>query len=353
MLTSLASPKVLSDAPRFPVAPLRRPRYISASRSEANLGGRKADVVGIGENATDIVMRLGAFPAPGTKVKVESLSRSAGGSVATALVACRRLGLRARYLGSVGDDDAGCFQLASLRREKLDLRWLRTVRGARSRVSHIILDGATGERVVLWERDPRLALKPSDVRPEALEGARAVHLDASDLEASRRAASLAREAGIPVVADLDTVYPGIGRLLPLVDYLIVSSDFLVPATGERDPFPALRRLAHDSGARLVGVTLGADGALVLTEARFLYSPGFRIDAVDTTGAGDIFHGAFIYGLVAGWGLAATLDFSNAMAALNSMAFGARGGIASERVARKLMAQGQRNVNRDYAHRAMG
>lgn len=316
------------------------------------MGGRKADVVGIGENATDIVMRLGAFPAPGTKVKVESLSRSAGGSVATALVACRRLGLRVRYLGSVGDDDAGRFQLASLRREKMDLRWLRTVQGARSRVSHIILDGSTGERVVLWERDPRLALGAAAVRAEALVGARALHLDAIDLEASRRAARLAREAGIPVVADLDTAYPGIGRLLPLVDYLIVSSDFLAPATGERDPFPALRRLAHDSGARLVGVTLGADGVLVLTEGRFLYSPGFHVDAVDTTGAGDIFHGAFIYGLLAGWNLAAILDFSNAMAALNSMAFGARGGISSERAARRLMARGQRNLNRDFAQRAV-
>jgi sulfofructose kinase len=308
-------------------------------------------VVGIGENATDVVMRVRVFPAPGIKDRIEALSRSAGGSVATALVACRRLGLAVRYLGSVGDDDDGGFQTASLRRERIDLRWLRKVRGARSRVSHIIVDSSTGERVVLWERDPRLSLAPGSFGLEALVGARALHLDASDLNAARRAARMARRTKIPVVADLDTVCAGIDRLLPLVDYLIVSADFLAPATRERDPFRGLERLAAESRARLVGVTLGRDGALVLAEGRFHYSPGFTVDAVDTTGAGDVFHGAFIYGLVRGWKLGESLEFSNALAALNSTKPGARGGISTEAAAKRLMAGGARNVNPDYAKRA--
>ena len=311
----------------------------------------KIDVVGVGENATDIVMRVGVFPSPGGKERIDALTREAGGSVATALVACRRLGLRARYLGSVGDDENGRFQLASLRREKLDLTYFRKIRGARSRVSQIILDSTTGERVVLWERDPRLALEPASIRPEALAGAKAVHLDATDLRASLRTAALARKAGIPVVADLDAVFPGIERLLPLIDYLIASSDFIAPATGERDPFRALERMADESRARLVGVTLGRDGALVLSEGRFTYSPGFHIEPVDTTGAGDIFHGGFIYALVKSWNLKESLEFSNALAALNSTALGARGGIASESAARTLMARGKRNVNREYTGRS--
>lgn len=309
-----------------------------------------AEVVGVGENAADTVMRVRVFPSPGGKEKIEAITREAGGSVATALVTCRRLGLGVRYLGSVGDDETGRFQAASLRREGFDLRYLRTARGARSRISQIILDTTTGERVVLWERDPRLALNPVEISPAVLAGARAVHLDATDLPASKRVARLARKAGIPVVADLDAVYPGIESLLPLVDYLIASSDFIAPATGERDPFRALERLADLSKGRLVGVTLGRDGALVFSEGRFLYSPGFRIEAVDTTGAGDVFHGGFIYALVRGWGLEESLEFANAMAALNSMALGARGGIASEKRARRLMARDERNVNRDYAAR---
>jgi sulfofructose kinase len=314
------------------------------------LAGRRIDVVGVGENAADIVMRVSAFPAPGAKVRVEALTRRVGGSVATALVTCRRLGLRVRYIGSVGNDDVGRFQLASLRREKLDLRYFRRISGARSRVSQIILDESRGERTVLWERDPRLSLSPASIKPESVAGARAVHLDATDLGASLRVAGIARRAGIPVMADLDTVYPGVERLLPRVDYLIVSADFIQPATGESDPFTALKRLACQSRSRLVGVTLGRDGVLVLSAGRFLYSPGFHIQAVDTTGAGDVFHGAFTYALVSGWDLKESLEFSNAMAALNSTKLGARGGIASERTARRLMASGRRNVNRDYAAR---
>ena len=100
------------------------------------------------------------------------------------------------------------------------------------------------------------------------------------------------------------------------------------------------------------MTLGRDGVLVYSEGRFHYSPGFRIDAVDTTGAGDVFHGAFVYALVRGWSLKESLEFSNAMAALNSTKLGARGGIASEAAARKLMERGRRNVNRDYLSRSI-
>ncbi len=314
---------------------------------------RKVDVVGLGENATDIVMRLPHFPAPGGKQRIRDVCRLAGGSVASALVTCRRLGLSARYLGAVGGDDHGRFQLASLRAERLDLTYLRRIERARSRVSHIAIDESTGERTIFWERDQRLDFPAGGVTPEMLDGAGVLHLDATDLRAALAAARLARRAGIAVVADLDTVAAGIERLLPLLDYPIVSSEFLAPATGERDPFLALERLARDSGARLVGVTLGRDGALVLSGGRFIYSPGYHIDAVDTTGAGDIFHGAFIYGLVRSWKLEDVLNFSNAMAALNSTALGARGGIASERAARSLMTRGRRNVNRDYAHRAKG
>jgi sulfofructose kinase len=312
---------------------------------------RRVEVVGLGENATDIVMRLPAFPAPGGKQRIRDVSRLAGGSVASALVTCRRLGLRVRYVGAIGGDDHGRFQLASLRAERLDLRYLRHARHARSRVSHIAIDDSTGERTIFWERDQRLDFPAGSVTAEMLNGAGVLHLDATDLRAALAAARLARRAGIAVVADLDTMAPGIDRLLPLIDYPIVSSEFLVPATSERDPFLALERLARDSGARLVGVTLGRDGALVLSAGRFLYSPGFHIDAVDTTGAGDVFHGAFIYGLVRKWKLNQILDFSNAMAALNSTALGARGGIARESAARRLMARGRRNVNRDYAQRA--
>ncbi len=307
----------------------------------------RVDVVGLGLNATDTVILVHDFPALGGKVRVVSLSRQAGGQVATALVTCRRLGLRTRYIGKVGDDEAGRFQLASLRREGVNVRYTRVAHRTPNQLAYIIVDQATGERTVFWDRDPKLAISPSELTPEAIWSARMLHLDGCDVEACLRAAQWARQAGLPVVADLDTVYKEVERLFPYIDYLVASSNFLPAATGEADPFRVLEYMVQEYGIRAPGMTLGRDGALILSEGRFLYSPGFVVEAVDTTGAGDVFHGAFIYGLLSRWAMLRILEFSNAMAALNCTALGARGGIRARAEAEKLMATGSRHVNRDY------
>lgn len=305
------------------------------------------DVVGLGLNATDTVILVREFPALGGKERVASIAQQAGGQVATALVTCQRLGLRTRYIGKVGDDQAGRFQLASLRREGVDLRYTGMVRHTPNQLAFIIVDRATGERTVFWDRDPRLAVLPSELRPEALCSARVLHLDGCDVEACFEAARWARRAGIPVVADLDTVYKKVEKLFPHIDYLIASANFLPAVTGDDDPFRVLEYMAREYGVRAPGMTLGRDGALVYWQGRFLYSPGFVVETADTTGAGDVFHGAFVYGLLSGWEMKRTLDFSNAMAALNCTALGARGGIATRAEAEKLMLKGNRHANPAY------
>lgn len=309
----------------------------------------KIDVAGLGLNATDTVLRVRDFPPLGGKERVVSLSRQAGGQIATALVACQRLGLCTRYIGKVGGDEAGRFQLASLRAEGVDLRHARMVRGAANQFGIIIVDQATGERTVFWDRDSRLAMTPAELKPQAITSARALHLDGCDVEACTQAARWARGAGIPVIADLDTVYKKVEQLFPLVDYLIASAHFLPAITGQDDPFRVLEFMAREYKIRAPGMTLGRDGALVYAEDRYYYSPGFVVETVDTTGAGDIFHGAFVYGLLAGWKVDRILEFSNAMAALNCTQLGARGGIATQKEAEKLMAKGARHRNPDYNH----
>lgn len=308
----------------------------------------RIDVVGLGLNATDTVIIVREFPALGGKERVVSVSRQAGGQVATALVTCRRLGLRARYIGKVGDDEGGRFQLASLRREGLDLRYTSVVRNTPNQLAYIIVDQATGERTVFWDRDRRLAVKPTQLTPRVLAGARALHLDGCDVEACALAARWAREAGIPVVADLDTVYKKVEKLFPYIDYLVASANFLPAVTGDNDPFRVLEYMAREYGMRAPGMTLGRDGALVFWQGKFHYSPGFVVETLDTTGAGDIFHGAFVYGLVEGWEMPRILGFSNAMAALNCTKLGARGGIASRAEAERLVARGSRHRNPAYA-----
>lgn len=306
------------------------------------------DVVGLGLNATDTVILVREFPALGGKERVASISRQAGGQVATALVTCQRLGLRTRYIGTVGDDDAGVFQLRSLEREGLDLRYTRVVRGAPNQFAYIVVDQATGERTIFWDRDPRLAVSSAELSPGAIRSARVLHLDGCDVEACIQAARWAREADIPVVADLDTVYKRVEKLFPYVDYLIASANFLPAVTGDNDPFRVLEYMGREYGIRAPGMTLGREGALVHWQGHFHYSPGFVLETLDTTGAGDVFHGAFIYGLLAGWAMDRILDFANAMAGLNCTKLGARGGIASRAAAERLMAKGARHINPAYA-----
>jgi sugar/nucleoside kinase (ribokinase family) len=311
------------------------------------LPGAKVDVVGVGLNATDTVMTVRKFPALGGKERVVSSSLQAGGQVATALVTCRRLGLSARYIGKVGGDRAGRFQLASLRREGLDLDHLQVVRGAPNQFGFILVDQTTGERTVFWGRDARLAVTPQELKPAAIASARVLLVDGCDVDACLTAARWARRAQVPVVADLDTVYPKVETLFPYIDYLIASTHFFPAVTGHADPCQGLKYMAREYGVRAPGMTLGSEGALVYQAGRFHYSAGFAVDTVDTTGAGDVFHGAFIYGLLAGWDIAHTLDFSNAMAALNCTALGARAGIPSQAAAEHLMATGERHVNEEY------
>jgi sugar/nucleoside kinase (ribokinase family) len=174
-----------------------------------------------------------------------------------------------------------------------------------------------------------------------------LHIDGCDVEAALQAARWAREAGALVVADLDTVYKKVETLFPYIDYLMASANFLPAVTGRDDPFRVLEYMAEEYGVPAPGMTLGRDGALVYWQGRFHYSPGFVVETVDTTGAGDVFHGAFIYGLVAGWEMNRILDFANAMAALNCTKLGARGGIATVEQAERLMATGSRRVNPAY------
>jgi sulfofructose kinase len=307
----------------------------------------RVDVVGLGLNATDTVILVRNFPALGGKEKVTALSRQAGGQIATALVACQRLGLRTRYIGKVGDDEAGQFQFDSLQREGVDVRYVRVVEGTPNQFGHIIVDQATGERTVFWDRDSRLSITPGELSREAITSSRSLHLDGCDVEACVAAAQWARQAGIPVIADLDTVYKEVEKLFPYIDYLLASANFLPSATGQDDPFLVLEHMAREYGIKVPGMTLGRDGALVYSEGRFIYSPGFVVETVDTTGAGDVFHGAFIFGLLEAWPLGRTLEFSNAMAALNCVSLGARGGIRTEAEAAELMSKGARHVNRQY------
>jgi len=300
------------------------------------------DVVGLGENATDVAIELPHFPAFNTKLELAESNWQPGGQVATALTVCQRLGLRTKYIGRVGDDPFGVFQLETLRGEGMNLSDTRVVAGCANQVAYILIDRRTGERTILWKRDPRLDIRPEEVRPEMIAGARLLHVDGHDTAATAQAGRWARQAGIPVTLDVDTIYAGLEALLEQTDYIVSSTDFPQRYTGKEDFFAALLEIRRrHPQAKLVAATLGRDGVLGLEGERFLYLPAYDIRARDTTGAGDVFHGAFVYALLEGWPMERVLDFSNAMAGLNCEAVGARSGIATRARTEQLMAGGRR------------
>jgi len=306
------------------------------------------DLVGVGLNATDTLIPLPSYPERGSKMEYRSETILPGGQVASTVVACQHWGLKTRYVGKLGDDAAAALHREAFAREGVETK-IVTVRGGVSPQSLILVDGS-GERTVLNRRDDRLVLRPEELNRDWVINARALHVDGHDTAAATLAAGWACEAGIPVVADLDEIYPGVETLLAKIDYLIVSRDFPCKLMGEQDLETALRLMQRQYGAKLTAATLGPEGVLAWDGLRFHYCPAFQVPVVDTTGAGDIFHAGFIFGLLNGWPLERQLDFACAAAALNCMAQGARGNIATVEEIEQLVAQGTRyDCETAFAH----
>lgn len=214
-----------------------------------------------------------------------------------------------------------------MKRERVESHWI-VAKGHASQFSFILVDESSGERTVLWDRDPAIALRPKDLKRNWIRGAAALLVDGHDTLAAAQAGRWARALHIPVVGDLDNRYPGVEALLQHVDYPITSKDFPERLTGERDLLKSLPMIHAQFKCRMTAATIGAAGVVAWDGTRFLQAPAFRIKPLDTTGAGDIFHAGFLYGLVHNWPIEEILEFSCAAAALNCEAPGARGGIAS-------------------------
>jgi len=287
------------------------------------------DVVGFGLNAVDYLCIVPQYPRFDTKTEILHYEKLAGGQVATTVSFISRMGLKAKYIGKVGSDDIGAFSLQSLHSENIDTSSVLVEEGARNQYAFIIIDKNSGERTILWERDRRLSFRDEELRREDVCSGRVLHLDGHDHAAAIRAAAWAQEEGIPVVIDLDKVVPRSDELIRKVDFLITSSNFPPDFTGIPDPIDSLLAL-RDHCDGFLAVTLGVQGAMAVVGDECVRFPAFKVHAVDTTGAGDIFHGGFIYGVMQNWTLEEIMTFANAAAGLNCTHLGARSKIPALR-----------------------
>jgi sulfofructose kinase len=286
------------------------------------------DVVGFGLNSIDLITVVAEYPASNTKQRLQRFARLPGGQMATAMAACARLGWRARYVGSFGDDDFGALSRDSLMQAGVDIAAARTVPGATNQFAVILVDGRSGDRTVLWDRDPGLIMQPADVPRDAVTSGRMLIVDCHETPAATRAARYAREARIPTVIDVEKVRPGIADLLQNVDAIIAAQEFPGALTGHEDLGRALEAMGREFRASVVCATLGREGSLTWCAGREIRTAGFQVDCVDSTGAGDVFRGAFAAACLRrpDDDIEEVLIYANAVAALNCRALGARGGI---------------------------
>jgi sugar/nucleoside kinase (ribokinase family) len=221
------------------------------------------------------------------------------------------------------------------------------VHRARNAFAVILVDGRRGERVVLWHRDAALALQPGELDASVVAASRLVHVDDTDEDAAIRAASLGCSAGIPVTSDIERLTERTEELVAAVTIPIFAEHVLEQLTGERDVERALRKVQSqrgggqfrlkpnttyttsgrfEPGGDLICVTLGAQGAMLLEGDQLHHVPGLPVEVVDTTGAGDVFRGAFITAMLRGDSPADILRFANAAAALSCTRLGAIDGV---------------------------
>lgn len=285
------------------------------------------DVVGIGANSVDFVNLLPGYPQQqGTfaKMRIREQTICLGGQMATALSTCASLGLKTKYIGATGTDENGRLLRQELTRRGVDMADA-VIRDAPNQFAVILVDESSGERIVLWDRNERLALRARELPDEAICAGRLLHVDDVDQAAAIRAARIARDAGLAVTSDIDRINDQTDALISSVTIPIFAEHVPEHLTGMKDPERALRKLRekHDG---LLCVTLGARGALALDGDVPHYSPGFKVHAVDTTGAGDVFRGGFIHGFLSGWATDRTLRFANAAAAASCMTLGALNGV---------------------------
>jgi len=288
------------------------------------------DIVGVGCCAVDT---LGIYEGPieeDRKMQIHGTSRQGGGLVATGLVAAARLGAKTRYVGKVGDDDAADFIVREFDREGVDTSRIARVPGASAIRTIGLVNPSKGQRTLFYCLDDAPTLGPEEMDRDDVLAGKVVFVDGFQLQAAIQAARWGREAGRAVLMDAELTEPDNDLAAALATHVVASLRYAESRVGECDFREAAKRLhakyADKDAGKVVGVTAGPEGSYFVSPEGEFHQPGFAVDVVDTTGCGDVFHGAFAFGLCRDWDLPRTAEFASAVAALKARKLGGRAGI---------------------------
>lgn len=280
-------------------------------------------IVGIGANVYDTLITLSGFPKEDTKMRADGVKVSGGGPCATGLCAAAKLGADAAFIGTLSDDACGSFLMSDMAKYGMDNSLINTVSGYSAFTSCIWLNKKNATRTCVFDKGNIPPLSLTDEQKNAIADADILMVDGNELEAAIDGAVTANANGTKVLYDAGGLYDGIERLLPLADILIPSAEFAMGHTGKNDTKSAAKAIFEKYSPEVAVVTDGKNGG-VMYDGKELWSyPAFPVEAVDSNGAGDVFHGAFAFGVQMGYNYRKCCVFASAVSALKCMGVGAR------------------------------
>jgi sugar/nucleoside kinase (ribokinase family) len=286
------------------------------------------DILGFGIVAVDDLLVVESYPPPDAKTAVLEKSRQGGGLTGTALVAASRLGAKCAYGGVLGDDELSAWTLAELEREGVDCAPVIHQADARPYHSIIIVDRTHHTRNIFFSGTGVTPRPLTEIDATLVSQARVLFVDHEGIESMLHAVTLAKKLGIPTVADIErSEHPKTGELIEQIDHLILSASFACKFTGMDDPAKAVESLHKGAQRACTAVTVGKEGCwYIIEEEGIQHQPAFEVQVVDTTGCGDVFHGAYAAGIAWGWPVSRCIRFAAAAAAIKATKAGGRKGI---------------------------
>ena len=308
------------------------------------------DCLGFGICALDYLSILDPYPGLDEKVDVLASSVQGGGPVPTAMATMAKLGAEVAFVGKIGDDYEGMVIQSELEKFGVDVDYLLIDENVKSLKAFIWVDKNSGKRTVALDKTRMRPVKPKEIFFLKDVSFEYLHLDGRDKEANIFLAKKAKKDGSEVILDLGSLRGNLEELFPLVDYLVVSKKLAYDYTHLEDLSQACLELKK-IGFKCVVITLSEKGCVWTDSLKVNYFPGFKLEMVDTTGAGDVFHGAFIFGLLKKWksengsvGMEKIIEFASACAALKYRKLGGREGIPTLKEVKDFLKRGENSLS---------
>lgn len=298
----------------------------------------KNKIVGIGACVMDTLVTVPNYPKEDTKLRAVSSKAAGGGPTATGLVAAQKLGVQTAYIGVLSDDNGGSFLKHDFEKYGVDTELIKIEAGYRSFTSTIWLAKDTATRTCVFDKGNLPPLALNEVQKKAISGSEILMIDGNEIDAAEEGCRIARESQTKVLYDCGGLYEGVERLLKLTDVMIPSEEFSLGHTGCPTVEEAAKKLYETYHPEVVVITCGKEGGILYDGKEITKYPAFLVEAADTNGSGDVFHGAFAAALVKGYSYWQACIFASAVSAIKCMGIGARESVPTEERVYQFLAE---------------